>query len=306
MAPDAGFRASRAIRIADRGSDGLTQARAPRRRPEITLDLRTRQLAVYDSLTVMIGELELEPGARLVEAELAARFGVSKTPIREAILLLTADGLVRLEQHRGATVTWLSLDEYGELLYIQDALEQPVLLDIAKRLTPRDADEFRRLLERLERARTEHDSRGFFEESAKVHQRLMEAAGFLRVARLVTLLQVNQARRYERAFVHQFDDAWDVELGILRARIEGVLAGDAEAAAASVRAGRQVLIGLIRGRLDDPRVARYLAPSDPAPKRRGPRAPRVAGTRAGSKAASTERAVQGTRAPARTEEIQSR
>jgi DNA-binding GntR family transcriptional regulator len=257
----------------------LTPARAPRRRPEIALDLRTRQVAVYDTLTTMIGELELEPGTRLVEADLATRFGVSKTPIREAILLLNADGLVRLEPHRGATVTWLSLDEYEELLYIQDALEQPVLPNIAERVTPNDAGEFRRLMERLERAREDHDSRAFFEASTKVHQRLMELAGPIRLARIVTSLQTIQSRRYERAFVHQFDDTWDAELGVMRGRLDGILAGDAEAASAAVRAGRQTMRDLTRSRLDDPRIARYLAPAASAPKRRASAGRRAAGSR---------------------------
>lgn len=263
----------------------LTPTRAPRRRLEISLDLRTRQVAVYDALTMMIGELELEPGARLVEADLAARFNVSKTPIREAILLLNADGLVRLEPHRGATVTWLSLEEYEELLYIQDALEQPVLPQISERVTPHDANEFSQLLRRLERAREEHDSRAFFELSAKYHQGLMELAGPIRLAHIVTSLQTHQARRYERAFVHQFDDAWDAELGVLRGRMDGILAGDPEAAAAAVRAGRKTILDLIRARLKDPRIARYLEPAPSATDRRasdGRRARRSRGRRVGS------------------------
>ena len=50
----------------------------------------------------MIAELELPPGSRLVEADLVARFNVSKTPIREAFLQLESNGLIELEPYVGA------------------------------------------------------------------------------------------------------------------------------------------------------------------------------------------------------------
>jgi DNA-binding GntR family transcriptional regulator len=229
--------------------------------PRVALGLRTRQAAIYDTLTRMIGELEFAPGVRLVEADLAAHFQMSKTPIREALLLLQADGLVKLEPYQGATVTWLSIDEYEELIYIQDSLEQPALPRIAERMTRRDFDDLARLVRRLERRRRDHDSRGFFEDSAMFHERLLGLAGSARLVHLVMSLITNPTRRYERVFMHQFDDAWDIELGIIRNRLDGLRAGDPAAAAASVREGRKAMLELVRSRLDHPGIAPYLAPS---------------------------------------------
>jgi DNA-binding GntR family transcriptional regulator len=243
--------------------------------PHVAFDLRTRQAVIYDALTSMIGELELEPGTRLVEADLADRFRVSKTPIREALLLLQADGLVTLEPYQGATVTWLSMDEFEELLYIQDSLEQPALPRIAERATPRDLNEFARLIKQLERLRQERDSRGFFKVSATVHERLMTLAGPIRLARVVMSLITHLTRRYERVFMHQFDDAWDIELGVIRGRIEGIRARDAAAATARVREGREALVELCRSRLDHPEIARYLAPAEAAKQRRVSRSRRT-------------------------------
>lgn len=239
---------------ATRAGTALQESRGP-------LDLRTRQAAIYDTLTRMIGELEFAPGVRLVEADLAAHFQMSKTPIREALLLLQADGLVKLEPYQGATVTWLSIDEYEELIYIQDSLEQPALPRIAERMTRRDSDDLARLVKRLERRREHHDSYGFFEESAMFHERLLGLAGSARLVRLVMSLITHPTRRYERVFMHQFDDAWDIELGIIRNRLEGLRAGDPAAAAASVSEGRQAMLDLVRSRLDHPGIAPYLAPS---------------------------------------------
>ena len=77
----------------------------------------------------MIAELELPPGTRLVEADLVSRFNVSKTPIREALQQLEGNGLIELEPYVGARVSWLSVDDWEELEFIFDALEQPALRD---------------------------------------------------------------------------------------------------------------------------------------------------------------------------------
>src|SRR3990170_8847191 len=223
----------------------------------VSLNLRTYKVAIYETLTRMIGELELPPGSRLVETELAARFNVSKTPVREALLLLESDGVVKLEPYQGATVSWLSVQEYEELMFIQDALEQPALPRVAERISRRDLDAIGRLVERMKRRRRDHDSHGFFEDGAVMHERLFAVAALPRLVHVVMSLILHSTRRYERVFMHQFDDTWDVEMGIITGRFENIAAGDPEAAAARVREGRAAMLGLIRERLDDPRIAPY-------------------------------------------------
>ncbi len=233
---------------------------APSTPETVSLGVRTYKAAIYETLTRMIGELELPPGSRLVEADLAARFQTSKTPIREALLLLESDGLVKLEPYQGASVTWLSLEEFEELIYIQDALEQPALPRIVERITSRQLSDLARIVRRLERHRAEHNSRGYLEDGAVLHERMFGVAGFPRLVHVVMSLILHPTRRYERAFMHQFDDTWDIELGITKGRFEFVRAGDAEMAARCVREGRVAMLDLIRERLDDPAVAPFLAP----------------------------------------------
>lgn len=245
----------------------------------VALNLRTYKAAVYETLTRMIVELELPPGTRLIEAELATRFSISKTPVREALLLLESDGLVKLEPYHGATVTWLSIEEYQELLFLQDALEQAALPIVSERITKREVDAIASLIERLERKRREHDSRGFMEVGAQVHERLIAVAHSPRLVRAVMSLIQRPTRRYERVFMHQFDDAWDVELGITVGRFEHVRDHDPDGAAEHVRRGRGLMMELIQSRLDDPRIAPYLAPEE-SPARRG----RPSGARSGDRA----------------------
>ena len=234
----------------------------------VALNLRTYKAAVYESLSKMISELELPPGVRLVESELAARFDVSKTPVREALLLLEADGLVRLAPYYGATVTWLSVDEYKELLFVQDALEQAAIPMVVEGVTKRELDIVGELVERLKRKRREGDSYGFFEVGAQVHERLFTVAHSPRLLRTVMSLILRPTRRYERVFMHQFDETWDQELDIMEGRFEKVRDGDADGAMEHVRQGRVAMLGLISARLQDPLVVPYLAPVDAQRKQR--------------------------------------
>jgi DNA-binding GntR family transcriptional regulator len=81
----------------------------------------------YKKVSRLIIEGSLKPGVRLVEAQLAERIGMSRTPLREALFRLERDGLVRTELRRGFTVSELSATEARELYSIVAALESLAL-----------------------------------------------------------------------------------------------------------------------------------------------------------------------------------
>lgn len=220
---------------------------------------RTFKAAVYNRLAAMIRELELPPGARLIEADLAQRLGVSKTPIREALILLHRDGLVELVPHSGATVTWPSVMEYEDVQLVLDAVEQPSLSVVASQMTASQAQGLGRLLEKCRRARAEAQSQRYFETMLQMHKQMFAVARSSWLTQIVeaTLLQ---ARRYQRIFIHQFDDTWDIEQAILSDRLHFVQSGDWQAAADAVASGHRRHLELFRERADDPRVAQYLRP----------------------------------------------
>jgi len=74
-------------------------------------------------LRAMIVEGRLEPGDKIAEQALCARFGVSRTPLREALKVLAAEGLVQLLPNRGAVVASLTAKEIDELFPVLGALE---------------------------------------------------------------------------------------------------------------------------------------------------------------------------------------
>jgi DNA-binding GntR family transcriptional regulator len=79
--------------------------------------------SAYDRLLRAIEDGELPPGSRLREAELAERFAISRTPIREALGRLEGQGLVAHEPHRGASVARLDYAQVTELYDLREVLE---------------------------------------------------------------------------------------------------------------------------------------------------------------------------------------
>ncbi len=87
---------------------------------------RRRVLAdeVADAIRDAIFAGRIDPGQRLVEEELASTLNVSRGPVREALVLLTQEGLVHMERHRGATVAQLDRDGVEEIYSLRMALER--------------------------------------------------------------------------------------------------------------------------------------------------------------------------------------
>ncbi|GAA4811583.1 GntR family transcriptional regulator [Nocardioides caeni] len=84
---------------------------------------RTAAPSAYQQIRTAIIEGRYEPGARLVEQRIAEEFELSRTPVREALRTLEAEGLVRIEPHRGATVRSLDVDDVVDLYALRARLE---------------------------------------------------------------------------------------------------------------------------------------------------------------------------------------
>jgi len=142
----------------------------------------TRASAVADQLRKLIQSGEFPPGSRLRQGEVAARFGVSTTPVREAFALLARDGIVRLDVHRGATVFQPSLDDFIEIYEIRMALE-PLATQIA---AARATDEEIRDLEtiHLDMKKTGDPAR-YVELNQIFHAKIYDMAGRPQLASMI-------------------------------------------------------------------------------------------------------------------------
>jgi len=152
-----------------------TRARE-RRGDAATLDRRTLAQRLVDELRQAIYDGDLAPGTRLQEAELAARFGVSRTPLREALKLLTSDGLVEIAANRGARVTELSIEELAETFPVMGALEALAGELAARNATDDDIGALRGLHGEIVGHYETRDLKAYFAANQRFHERLLEAA----------------------------------------------------------------------------------------------------------------------------------
>ncbi|MFI2199403.1 GntR family transcriptional regulator [Streptomyces sp. NPDC020192] len=119
----------------------------------------------------------LAPGDRLVERELAERFGVSRVPVREAIRALVAEGFVLFESARRTVVRRLTPTDVRELFELREALEVYAAGLAATRGTPEALAELRELLEQAARATKGGDAEAITDINTRFHDRIRALAG---------------------------------------------------------------------------------------------------------------------------------
>jgi DNA-binding GntR family transcriptional regulator len=101
-------------------------------------------------LEEMIVSLELAPGSIWSEAELSARLGIGRTPVREALQRLEDDHLVRILPRHGAQITEINVVEQLLLLELRRALDRLIAADAARRCTAQERSQLLKMAERLE------------------------------------------------------------------------------------------------------------------------------------------------------------
>lgn len=87
---------------------------------------------VYETLKKDILHMKIKPGTAIGENEIAGKFGVSRTPVRDAIRKLESDGLVEVKSHIGTYVTLIDLDQVADVIYMREKIEKAVFLDLEK------------------------------------------------------------------------------------------------------------------------------------------------------------------------------
>ena len=142
---------------------------------------------------------ELEPNTQIVESELADELGVSRTPLKEALLQLESEGLLHYEPRRGFSVMPLRVEEVENLLQVGVALEE-----LAVRLTEEFTDEHLERLRELNDLRKENLDDRF--ESAHIdqewHRCLVEDCAN---PQLLEILEIVQRRLYRYAYAYSAD-----------------------------------------------------------------------------------------------------
>ena len=141
----------------------------------------TVRAQVYALIRESVVSVELLPGQALSENELAGHYGVSRTPIREALIRLADEGLVDVLPQRGTFVSRISLHDVAEAQFIRETLERASLPAATRRITEADGAELRALLDTQRLATAAGDLRTWFAADEDLHRRLLEIAGHPRV-----------------------------------------------------------------------------------------------------------------------------
>lgn len=141
--------------------------------------LNTRPLYedVADRLREQIFAKELAPGSWLDEQSLASQFGISRTPMREAIKVLASEGLVTIKMRRGAYVTEVTRKDLEQIFSILSLLEGQAAKETAVKATEAELNLLDHLHHRLEKAAADRDVEQFFEINGKFHELIQEVAG---------------------------------------------------------------------------------------------------------------------------------
>ena len=141
------------------------------------IERRTLHDELAHRLRRLIVEVEIEPGARINERELCERFGVSRTPLREALKVLHAEGYVRLTPNRGATAATLTVEDLEEVFPVMGALEA-LAGELAARLaTERQIADILALHEEMRGHHRVGDRPAYFALNERIHLAIAEASG---------------------------------------------------------------------------------------------------------------------------------
>jgi DNA-binding GntR family transcriptional regulator len=154
----------------------------------------TSAALVYERLHEDIIALRIEPGASLSENDLAGKFGVSRTPVREALLRLADDGLVEIVPKSGTTVSRIPYAQLGEAIVIRKALEEVAVREASRRATKSQITGLWAIVERQREAASADDRRGFHAADEAFHAAIAEVAGYPGIWRLVNQVKVQVDR----------------------------------------------------------------------------------------------------------------
>ncbi|WP_395686791.1 GntR family transcriptional regulator [Caenimonas koreensis] len=141
----------------------------------VSLKPRALYEEVAELLRQRIFNRELEPGTWIDELKLAEEYGISRTPLREAIKVLATEGLVTMKMRRGAYVTEVSDTDLRDVYHLLSLLESDAAGVVAQKATDAQIKELQAIHKELEAAVTQRDK--FFAINERFHMRLLDIAG---------------------------------------------------------------------------------------------------------------------------------
>ncbi len=215
------------------------------RRPQLKLTALHEELVAR--VRDMIVEGELPPGMRIPERDLCEHFGVSRTPLREALKVLASEGFVTLSPNRGATVTAPTVEMISQRFEVIAALESSAARLVCEHGSDALLSELKALHEKMNRLHGGHDLASYFAANQQFHETLVRECGntilaeihaqnaiHLRRLRFQSILFGNQSKHFLRQHER-----------VMRA----LLARDSRRAQTAIQAHNRSLLDCVRNAL---------------------------------------------------------
>ncbi|MGL5003279.1 MAG: GntR family transcriptional regulator, partial [Casimicrobium sp.] len=140
-----------------------------------------RSLSLHDQVAERLRDLifdrTLEPGSFIDEIALAGEWNISRTPLREALKVLAAEGLVELVQRRGCRVVEMSDDDADALFPVMALLEGRCAFEATQNASDADVRQLDRLHDELEHAASAHDIDAYYRANHAFHTFVQQLAG---------------------------------------------------------------------------------------------------------------------------------
>jgi DNA-binding GntR family transcriptional regulator len=145
--------------------------------PPLGISRRYLHDEVAERLRELIRDGELEPRARVNELELAERFGISRTPLREAIKILATEGLLELLPNRGARVASISEGEVNDTIEVVAGLEATAAELACRAITDAEVAAIEAKHAAMLEAWRRQDNPAYFTLNREIHETIMRASG---------------------------------------------------------------------------------------------------------------------------------
>jgi DNA-binding GntR family transcriptional regulator len=177
----------------------------------------------------MVISNKLAPGSNHLETELAEMLGMSRTPVREAAIILEGQGLVEVRPRRGVRILPISPADMEEIYSILTELESLAAYQVAsKHIDPRDLAELKAHIEEMESALESDDRLAWARADDRFHRKLIKLAGNRRLETIVSTYsdQVHRARLLT-LYIRPAPHASNADH---RALVDAIAKGDAELA----------------------------------------------------------------------------
>ena len=134
-------------------------------------------LQVADRLRDQIYQHELLPGNPIDEMALCERYGISRTPLREALKVLSSEGLIELIPRRGSFVRSMDIEELNELFPVMAVLEGLCAREAVENCKPQDLKQLEAMHEKLENFVKEGNIDAYYEQNFVFHQAVQDLSG---------------------------------------------------------------------------------------------------------------------------------